>query len=112
MKQKQILMGNRLRKMREERNLTQMQLAELTDMSDRAISNIETGKANPHLDHMILIASALGISLNHLVSDAVSEQKEEYISEIINSVYDWTEDELKHLLRYIDFYRKEKTYLK
>lgn len=112
MKQKQIFMGNRLRQMREERNLTQMQLAELTDMSDRAISNIETGKANPHFDHVILIAKALGISLNRLVSDVVSEQKEEYLSEIIDSVYDWSEDELKHLLRYIEFYRNERAYLK
>ena len=39
-----VEMGLKIRILREEKRLTQMMLAELTGMTDREISNIESGK--------------------------------------------------------------------
>ena len=39
-----VLLGLKIRQLREQKNLTQMQLAETIEMSDRALSNIEVAE--------------------------------------------------------------------
>lgn len=55
--------GSHLRKLREERNLSQQELADLADIPKITIQRIENTKVRATLDTLINIAQALNISL-------------------------------------------------
>lgn len=56
-----VLFGARLKKRRQELNLTQPQLFEQTGITAAYISQIERAQANPTLDMMIKLAEAVGL---------------------------------------------------
>ena len=60
--------GNTIRKLREAKKLTQVQLAEKLDVSDKAVSKWETGKGLPDITLLESLAAALGVSLMELLS--------------------------------------------
>ena len=51
--------GTRIRRLRHRRNLLQEDLAESTGLSRGSISNIETGRQQLYVHHLIAIAAAL-----------------------------------------------------
>lgn len=59
--------GNRIRTERKRQKLTQERLAERVDLDRKTISRIENGAHSTLLDHLLLIADALDISLADLV---------------------------------------------
>ena len=63
-------MGTRTREIRLHRNLTQEKLAEAAGLDRQAVNRIEHGHTSPHLDTLLCIADALGVSLADLVRDA------------------------------------------
>lgn len=60
--------GNTIRQLREERGLTQAELAEKLGVSSKTISKWETGKGLPDISLLQPLAEALGISLIELMS--------------------------------------------
>lgn len=60
------IIGERIRKLREERNLKQWQIAELIDRSVRSYQNVEYGKADLLLNEAIIISKYYNISLDFL----------------------------------------------
>lgn len=60
--------GAMIRRLREERGLTQSELAERLNVSDKSVSKWETGKGYPDITLIEPIASALGISVMELMS--------------------------------------------
>ena len=60
-------LGIRIRKLREERNITQQNLAEMCNVEKSNMARIEAGRTNPTLFSMYKICSALKISLAELV---------------------------------------------
>lgn len=65
--------GDRIRVRRGEVGLTQEHLAERADLDRVSIVRIETGVVSPRLDHLYLIADALGVPLSQLVRDVTPE---------------------------------------
>lgn len=59
--------GGRLRDLRMTRGWSQEALGERAGLDRRTISAIETGRSSPVLDHVWLIADALGVPLRTLV---------------------------------------------
>ena len=59
--------GEQVKKIRRQNNMTQANLAELTDMSDTYISRIETGAKRASLESLAKIAYILNTSLDGLV---------------------------------------------
>jgi DNA-binding XRE family transcriptional regulator len=59
--------GNHLRKLRNERKLTQADLADLIDKDWRSYQRIETGVTNTSIWYLQNIAQALNISLKELM---------------------------------------------
>ena len=53
---------------RKEKGLTQMQLAEKLNITNRAVSKWETGKSMPDVSLMLDLCSILGITVNELLS--------------------------------------------
>lgn len=60
--------GNKIRHLRELRNLTQDHMARQLGMDQSQYSKIETGKAKPDQDKLVKIAEALDVPLAELVS--------------------------------------------
>ncbi|MBE5805562.1 MAG: helix-turn-helix transcriptional regulator [Clostridiales bacterium] len=67
----QIKIGKFITECRKKNNLTQMQLAEKLNITDRAISKWENGKAMPDSSIMLDLCNELKISVNELLSGEV-----------------------------------------
>ena len=81
----QIKIGKFIAECRKKKNLTQAQLAEKLNITDRAISKWETGKAMPDSDIMLDLCNILGINANELLCGEMidMEQKDEQLNELI-----------------------------
>ncbi len=60
--------GVMIKRLREDKRLTQLQLAEMLKVSDKAISKWETGRGYPDISLLEPLASALGVSVIELMS--------------------------------------------
>jgi transcriptional regulator with XRE-family HTH domain/DNA-directed RNA polymerase subunit RPC12/RpoP len=72
----QIKIGKFIAECRKKNNLTQMQLAEKLNITDRAISKWENGKAMPDSSIMLDLCNELKISVNELLSGEMIEMKD------------------------------------
>jgi transcriptional regulator with XRE-family HTH domain len=62
------LVGRNVKRIRQQKGLTQEQLAELSGFSQQYISGFEQGRRNPTIVSLYELASALGVSHIDLVS--------------------------------------------
>lgn len=72
----QVKIGKFIAQRRKEKNLTQAQLAEKLNITDRAVSKWETGKGMPDSSIMLDLCSVLDVSVNELLSGEMIEMKE------------------------------------
>ena len=85
----QIKIGRFIADCRKEAGLTQMQLAEKLNITDRAVSKWENGKAMPDSSIMLDLCKELKISVNELLTgeripmDNKNENNEKLLLEII-----------------------------
>jgi transcriptional regulator with XRE-family HTH domain len=61
------LVGRNVKRIRQEKGLTQEELAELSGFSQQYISGLEQGRRNPTVVSLYELASALGVSHMDLV---------------------------------------------
>lgn len=74
-------LNERLKSLREEKGLTQVQLSELAGITTRQIQKYEGGKARPRLDAAEKLAKALNVSTDELLGNAdmlVAQAAEKY----------------------------------
>ncbi len=81
----QVKIGKFIAECRKKNALTQMQLAEKLNITDRAVSKWETGKAMPDSSIMLELCDILKISVNDLLSGEVI-QVENYNKEMENNL--------------------------
>lgn len=81
----QIKIGKFIAQRRKSANLTQMQLAEKLNITDRAVSKWETGKSLPDASLMLELCDILGITVNDLLSGEVVTM-ESYNKELENKL--------------------------
>lgn len=62
-----ILFGTHLRKLREERNLSQQQLADMSNVAKITIQRIENAKFSVTLDVLFSISEGIEISISELL---------------------------------------------
>ena len=97
----QVKIGKFIAACRKKANLTQVQLAEKLNISDRAVSKWETGKAMPDCSIMLELCEILKISVNDLLCGEViavenhNREMEKQLLEIIRE----KQDADKRLLR-------------
>ena len=84
----QIKIGKFIQDKRKEKNLTQLQLAEMLNITDRAVSKWETGRAMPDSAIMLDLCRILGITVTDLLNgevitmDNYNEKMEQMLLEI------------------------------
>ena len=66
----QAALGTAVKARRQELGLTQEQLANDTDLHQRWLSNVETGKRNPSYGSLRRLAAGLGLSASQLLARA------------------------------------------
>lgn len=96
--------GNNLYKIRKSKGLTQAEVAEKADFSDRTYADIERGSTNMRIETLLKICEALNITPNDvLVTNNDIEITEQYISDIIKNCSNGEkETALKLLSVYVD----------
>lgn len=67
--EQRLRVGRRIRELREAREWTQYALAERAGISRWSVYRAELATHSPSLDHLALIAAALGVPLTHLVRE-------------------------------------------
>lgn len=77
----QVMIGRFIAERRKEQGLTQSQLAERLNVTDKAISKWETGRGLPDAASMLPLCKLLGITVNDLLSGEVV-QVENYNKEL------------------------------
>jgi transcriptional regulator with XRE-family HTH domain len=60
-------LGQAIRQVREDRNLSQERLAELAGLHRTYISSVEQGRRNVSAENIYKIANALGVSMTELI---------------------------------------------
>ncbi len=60
-------MVNRLRELRKEKGLTQIELAKLLNVSDRSVGFYETGERDPDTDTLKNLADFFSVSIDYLL---------------------------------------------
>ena len=58
---------NRIKSLREDRDLRQTDVAEAVGIDQRSLSNYETGKTNPDSETVVRLANFFGVSCDYLL---------------------------------------------
>lgn len=77
-------LGDRIKKLRKENNLSQEQLAQKLNVSRQAISKWESNGAYPDIDNLVLLRNIFKITLDELVIGEESIEDENNIEDIKN----------------------------
>lgn len=96
----QVKIGRFIAKCRKQANLTQMQLAEKLNITDRAVSKWERGKSLPDSSIMIDLCNILGISVTELLSgeEISMENQNKELEKALLDMIKQKEESDKHLL--------------
>ena len=97
----QVKIGKFIAMRRKKVDLTQAQLAEKLDITDRAVSKWETGRALPDSSIMLSLCDILKITVNDLLSGEVvtMEQYNENVEKNLMELVKQKEESDKHLLK-------------
>lgn len=98
----QMKIGRFIAESRKKKNLTQMQLAEKLNITDRAVSKWENGRSLPDSSIMLELCGLLDITVNDLLSGEVIDVKD-YSKELENKVLEMVkqkEEQDKRLLAF------------
>lgn len=86
----ELFIGNRIKELRKERNMTQEQLAELVGISFQAVSKWETGLALPDITLVPRLAKIFGVTTDDLFAYNRKEMQEE-IEQYADRAYQFRE---------------------
>ena len=79
MKNLKEIVGNNLSELRKREGLTQIELADKFNYSDKSISKWEKGDTLPDLETLNELCKFYGVSLDYLVSEGKKSEKAQYI---------------------------------
>ena len=95
------LLGKRLATVRKTRELTQERLAEMTDLANNYISNIETGRSIPSLETFIKLCEALEILPNDLLLGTVQTAEDYRTQEVLEGYEQCTPYERRLVQKFV-----------
>ena len=84
------LIGRRVKEVRRQKQMSQAELAEQTDMSVSYISLVETGKKQASLETLVRIANALGVTVDHMLIGNQTNNPVEYHIDMVRLMEDCT----------------------
>ena len=97
------LIGKRLKEYRDSLGLSQPQVAELAQITDRTLSNAENGSREMKVLTLLQICNALDIPITELLS--TEEETPDYKTELANYLDDCTPADLERLSRLLQYFK-------
>lgn len=83
-----MISGDRIKRYRLEKNMTQEQLAESSELSPNYICQIENGRKQAGIGALIKIAGALKVSATHLIKEMENSEFTPNASDLTEEVLD------------------------
>ena len=106
-----LSLGLKVQALRKAQNLTQEDLAEITGVSWRTISNLETGRTVPKLELIYNIAQIFQISIDELLTGKTQTNKPfsrlKLENQVIADLQNLDDNMLYHLKEYILLLKKD-----
>lgn len=99
------IIGNKLLSYRKQKRLTQAEVAEIAEISDRTYADIERGCTNMRMETLVSICQALNITPNQLLLDeesSIENQKDELLKKLDSCHSKEKETALKLLSVYLN----------
>ena len=98
-------LGTRIRKRREELNISQAELASMAGLSTQHISNVENAKSKIGLEKLVSIANALDCSVDELLCGSLRMvSRTVYHNEIASIIEDFSDTEMRVLPEFLRNY--------
>jgi transcriptional regulator with XRE-family HTH domain len=101
------MIGQRLKKLREEKDLTQAQVAKILGVSRTTYTQYETGKSEPDLATVSKLAEIYETSVDFLLGKTDIPTPIETIA-AHHDGEDWTEEELEEIERFKEFVKMKR----
>ena len=95
-------LGKRIREARFRKHLTQNELAELINYSEKHVGNVETAKTKPSLEFVVKVANVLEVSLDDLLFDSLDNKEYLKRPEYKKLLEDYTPEKLNQLIKVAD----------
>ena len=95
--------GRRIKYYRSEKELSQEALSDAIGITFKHLSNIETGRRYPSLELIVIIANALDVSADDLLTDNLKHSSSPVSTEIHDLLLDCNPDEKAILTRTLKF---------
>lgn len=90
------MLHKNLKSLREQKGITQTELGAVANASIKTVQNWESGKTEPKVSELILMAKKLGVSIAELVGEEETEQNR-LLEKIKNAIGILSEAELQSL---------------
>ncbi|EKM18593.1 TPA: helix-turn-helix transcriptional regulator [Vibrio harveyi] len=84
------MLNENIKRLREEKGVTQIEIAQAVGTSAKTVMNWESGKTEPKASELLMIAKRLGVSVNEVLGQ--EESKHEKLLEKISSAIDGFND--------------------
>ncbi len=94
--------GSFLKMLRNEKGLTQEELAEILNVSSRSISRWENGKNMPDISLLVQLAELYGVEIPEMIDgERKSEKMNEEIKEVAEKISDYAETDKENTIKRI-----------
>ena len=100
-------LGQRIRTIRENNKLTQETLAEMTDLSNNYISNIERNESIPSLQTLVKICSVLRVTPDYVLLDSIYTAKEYLKDDIAKKLMKCSDKNVRLVEKFISLLLEE-----
>ena len=97
-----MTIAERIRLYRLQKNLSQAELAEISDVNNKSLSRYELGTSIPPADALKAIADALGVSADALLSDDVIAIKDKELLKRFQAIQDMGNEDKAMVLKFLD----------
>ena len=95
--------GKRIKRYRMDKKMSQEDLGGIVHITGRHMSNIETGAKGPSLEMLVMIANALDVSADDLLTDNLKHSSSPVGTEIHDLLLDCNNDEKAILTKPVKF---------
>lgn len=94
-------MGERIRKRREELNISREQLAEMLDITTKFCSDIESGARGVSIKNLMAISECLNLSTDYILFGDINQTSDQVFIHTINQCPDSKKDILLDIIKKI-----------
>ena len=106
------MFGDRIKKLRDEKNISQFELSEFLGISQQALSKWENEKTEPDNDSLVKLANYFNVSTDYLLGNSETRRVDKPYDDELEKVLfskakDLTEDEKKTIINVINAIKKD-----